>query len=118
MAQAAQGGGDDGEHEADVLAGDRAEVREAGGSAEDVYALREQAVGADAAGRLAALDQRRAEWEGRVDAYRAARSAIDADASLTLVQREAVIEDLRAQHFDESERLRVRALDRIEAGGQ
>ena len=46
------------------------------------HALREQAVGAEAAARLAALDAQRAAWRSRVDAYRQERAAIDADPAL------------------------------------
>ena len=38
-----------------------------------------QQVGTEAAARLAALDRERADWQARLDAYRAARAAIDAD---------------------------------------
>jgi lipase chaperone LimK len=96
------------------LARDEAALREAGGSAEEIHALREQAVGGEAADRLAALDQRRAEWQIRVDAYRQERATIDADASLAAEQRETALEALRARHFRDGELLRIRALDRME----
>jgi lipase chaperone LimK len=97
------------------LARDEAALREIGGSAEEIRALREQVVGRAAADRLAALDQRRAEWQARVDTYRQERAAIDADPSLAAEQRETALEALRASHFRDPELPRIRALDRIEA---
>ena len=97
------------------LARDEAALRAAGGSPEEIQALRERAVGSEAADRLAALDQRRTEWQGRVDAYREERAAIDRDASLSDEQREAALEALRARHFSSAELLRIRALDRMQA---
>lgn len=96
------------------LSRDEAALRDAGGSPEEIRALREQAVGTEAADRLAALDQRRAEWQARVAAYRQARAAIDQDASLSPEQRESALEALRVHHFNETELARIRALDRIE----
>jgi lipase chaperone LimK len=95
------------------LAREEAALREAGGSPEEVQALREQAVGREAAERLAALDQRRVEWEGRVEAYRQERAAIEADASASPEQRESALDALRARHFSGTELLRIRALDRV-----
>ena len=95
------------------LAHDEAALRDAGGSPEDVQALREQAVGREAAERLAALDQRRVEWQGRVDAYRQERAAIDADVSASPEQREIALDALRARLFSGSELLRIRATDRV-----
>jgi lipase chaperone LimK len=93
------------------LAEDEAALRAAGGSAEDIQALRARIVGSDAAERLAALDQQRAEWQGRVDVYRQERAAIAQDPSLAPDQRDTAIEALRARDFSGSELLRIRALD-------
>ncbi len=88
-----------------------AALRARGGSDAEVRALREETVGAEAAARLEALDQRRAEWNARLAAYRAARDAVLADPSRDAQAREAAIEDLLARNFDARERIRVRALD-------
>jgi lipase chaperone LimK len=85
-----------------------------GASSADLQALRESAVGADAAERLAALDRSRAEWRGRLDSFREARAAIEADASLDEAARARAIASLRAESFTEPELLRVDALDQIE----
>jgi lipase chaperone LimK len=70
------------------------------------FAAREQLFGSDAAGRFAALDQSRAEFERRVRAYLIARSQLPAtDAPAR--------ERLRAQFFNASEAARVAALEAI-----
>jgi lipase chaperone LimK len=91
-------------------------LRESGGSDGDVRALRDQMVGPEAADRLAALDERRAEWTRRLDAYRAERDPIASNASLDPQAREAALENLRARLFDARERLRVRTIDEVEIG--
>lgn len=90
-------------------------LRTAGASDAEVFAERERELGPAAAERLAALDRENAAWQARIDAYRAARERILADPSLADADREAQIETLRAERFDERERMRVRALDEVEA---
>jgi len=97
------------------LAREEAALRAAGGSPAEIQALREQAVGSEAAERLAGLDQRHAEWQARVGAYHQERAAIDADASLGGAQRDAALEALRGRHFSGPELVRIRALDHLEA---
>jgi lipase chaperone LimK len=97
------------------LAREEAALRAAGGAPEEIQALREDAVGSEAAQRLAGLDQQRAEWQARVDAYRQERATIDADASLDATQRDAALDALRGRHFTGPELLRIRALDHLEA---
>lgn len=92
---------------------DEQKLRDAGGSAEDIRALREQHFGSEAADRLAALDAERAGWQQRLDDYRRARQSIEDDASLTADERARQIDALLAENFTEPERLRVRALDQV-----
>lgn len=89
-----------------------------GGSPDDLHALRERMVGPEATARLEALDRERAGWQRRLDAYRAERGAIDADASRTPAEREAAVAQLRAGRFAPEERRRVEALDRIDVAGR
>ncbi|HSQ00479.1 MAG TPA: lipase secretion chaperone [Candidatus Dormibacteraeota bacterium] len=96
------------------LARDEAVLRAEGGSADDVQRLREERVGAEAAQRLAALDDARAAWRERVASYRAARAAIDADPALDDAARASAVSALRARHFNGAELTRIDALDRIE----
>ena len=88
-------------------------LRASEGSDADTRALRERMVGAEAADRLAALDQDRAAWQARVDEYRVDRLAIDENPSLDAAGRTAALDELRASRFTEPEQIRVAALDRI-----
>lgn len=89
-------------------------LREAGASPSEIRALRERYWGPEAADRLEALDREEAEWRRRVDDYRAARTAIENDASLRPEEKVHKIEELVAARFTARERIRVDALDRIE----
>jgi lipase chaperone LimK len=88
-------------------------VRQAGGSAADVEALRAEVVGAEAAQRLAALDAERAAWQTRVDEFRAARAAIEDDGSQSSDDRARAIAALLAERFTPPERVHIEALDRL-----
>jgi lipase chaperone LimK len=93
------------------LARDESALRNAGGSPEEIRALRESRFGKEAADRLEELDRKRAEWQQRLDAYRNERAAIEADPSLSPEQRRQRLEDLRASRFDEREAMRVEVQD-------
>ena len=95
-----------------LLRREEARLRAEGGTDDEVSLLREERLGASAAKRLSDLDASRARWQARFDAYRRERREILVDAPAT--ERSALIEALRARHFDEHERVRVRALDRAE----
>jgi lipase chaperone LimK len=93
-----------------------AALRAAGAGPAEIAAERERRFGPEAAARLAALDLRRAEWDARVAAYRAERDALRA-RGLEAEESAAALEALRDARFQGPERLRIEALDRIEAGG-
>jgi lipase chaperone LimK len=88
---------------------------EAGATAGEFRALREEMVGAAAADRLEALDARRDAWNRRIEAYRLERDLALRTAPADDVA--AVVERIRAERFDERERVRIRALDRSEGIG-
>jgi len=88
-------------------------LRAAGAGAAEIEALRTQRFGADAAERLSVLDAERAAWQERVTAYRAERDERLANAPPA--ERDALLGEIRARHFDTAEQLRIRSLDRIEA---
>ena len=90
-------------------------LRAAGGGDAELRALREETVGPEAAERLAALDEARAAWTRRIDAYRVERDRVLADPSLDPPTREARLEELRSRGFDARERIRVRTLDELES---
>jgi lipase chaperone LimK len=99
-----------------ALRRDEARLRAAGGSDAEVRALREARFGPEAAERLAALDRTRAEWDARVAEYRAERDRVAARES-DPAARAAALAALRDARFEGPERLRVEALERMEADG-
>lgn len=79
----------------------------------DLYQKRVSVVGEPAANRLARLDEERASWNSRYQAYSVQRDAVLNNSGLP---RESQIEEvlsLRMRLFDDSERVRVAALDQI-----
>ncbi len=94
---------------------DEARMRAEGASDAEVGALREARFGSEAAARLAALDQSRAAWAARVAAYRAERERVAAREPDDAEARAAAIAALRDAQFTGAERLRIEALDRLEA---
>ena len=90
-------------------------LRSTGASDADVWALRAQAFGPEAADRLAALDAANADFARRMADYRSARDALQADPSLSPEERTQALERLRAERFHPDELARVRALDGLPA---
>lgn len=93
-----------------------ARMRAAGASAQQIAAARTAAFGADAATRLAELDQARAAWDSRLARFRAERAALLADAALDDAERRRRVDELLARSFSATERIRVETLDRISGG--
>ncbi len=91
---------------------EEARLRTAGASAAEIEHLREARFGREAADRLAELDEERARWASRLAVYREARDRALARASAG--DREAILEAVRAEHFESGELLRVRTLDALE----
>jgi lipase chaperone LimK len=90
------------------------DLRAAGGSEEEVFAVRELYFGREAAERLSALDAKQREWRARLESYRSERDALLSEIEGEEPEKQhAAIEDLRRQHFSELEVLRVRALDEM-----
>jgi lipase chaperone LimK len=93
------------------------ELRANGGSAEAIFALREQAYGRAAAEEFGVLDAERERWQQRWDGYRAQRKAL-ADKSLLAEERQAGLEDLRRGWFLDDELARVQTLEATEASSR
>ncbi|MGB1221727.1 MAG: lipase secretion chaperone [Alcanivoracaceae bacterium] len=87
------------------------ELQQQGASEADVRLLREQVVGAEAADRLEALAQERADFSRRVDQWLALRDDILANSNLADADRDAQVARLRQARFSDSEQLRVQALE-------
>lgn len=81
-----------------------------GGSPQELRSAREQLVGPDATARLEALDRQRSEWAARLQSYQAQRKSLLTDATLSGVQREQALTQLRSRLFSPQEQLRVQTL--------
>ncbi|WP_111656305.1 lipase secretion chaperone [Isoalcanivorax indicus] len=94
---------------------DVAALREAGASEYEIRAVREAALGREAAERLEALDRQREQWDRRYADYRRAVAEIAA-SGLAQEDQEREVARLREATFDEQEQRRVQALDRMQDG--
>lgn len=84
------------------------ERRASEGTEKEIFDLRAEAFGAEAAKRLADLDRRNAEWREKYEQYAAERRAMMNDARNI---NEADLATLRSLYFTENELLRVSAID-------
>tara|TARA_Y100001934_G_scaffold232542_1_gene281401 strand:+ start:1467 stop:2495 length:1029 start_codon:yes stop_codon:yes gene_type:complete len=89
-------------------------LREQGASEAEIRALREQHFGPAAADRFAAMEQQRAEWDQRYDAYRTQRQVL-INSGLSHTDQQIALARLQQRLFAEKELARVQALDRINA---
>ena len=87
------------------------------GKPEELRAIREQLVGAEATDRLEALDKERAAWDGRMNDFFAQRDAIMKNQSLSEQDRQKQVNDLKLKNFNEQERVRVETLTTIHDQG-
>jgi len=85
-------------------------MRLKGASDSDIFEARSETLGNHAAGKLAKLDQRRAEWKQRLADYAAARNEIKA-SGLSDQDQLLALNDLVDRRFQGREKIRVRALD-------
>lgn len=74
------------------------------------YAERAQPWGDAAAARLAQLDQRRAQWQARLDAYAQRSRRIRANDALDAQQRQVALQQLLHDSFHGPERIQVQAM--------
>jgi lipase chaperone LimK len=87
-------------------------MRAEGASKEDVRAYREATFGAEAADRLTALDEARAAWKRRVDAFKEQREKISTKDEAAFREAEQALLD---RSFTTTEQRRVRATLAMEA---
>lgn len=92
------------------------ELRNQGGTNEELYQLRSEQVGADAAERLAQLDIDRAQWKNRIDSWLADRENFLRDPQLSRADRPELLAQWRNERFNGAEVKRVEALERIHDG--
>ena len=91
------------------------QLRAQGASAEQVRALRQQLVGAEATTRLEALDQQRAGWKQRIASFAAAKAQIENQKGLSDGDKQSAIQQLANEQFNENERLRLDAAVELSA---
>lgn len=88
-----------------------AQARAQGASEAEIFHIRQQAYGAEAAERFAIADKEIATWDGRVANYREQRRQILATEGLSESDKEAAIQALREQHFEGTELQRIPVID-------
>ncbi|MBC9250600.1 lipase chaperone [Pseudomonas alcaligenes] len=84
-----------------------------GGDAAQLQQLRLQLVGAEATARLEALDRQRQQWQQRLSDYRQEKAQIEANSGLSADDRQAAIERLAGERFNDQERLRLSAAEQL-----
>ena len=95
----------------DALEAAEKEARARGASAAEMLAVRTRLVGAEAARNLAALDEENAEFERRVNAFKAEKDKILANAQLSEPERVASVDGLRNRDFRENEHFLLHAYE-------
>lgn len=90
-----------------VLAEAEQQLRQQGGTPEQLQALRTSMVGAEAAQRLAAVDAEAAAWQGKLQQWQQQREQLGKDGSLSELQRQQALQTLEQQLFSENERKRL-----------
>ncbi len=96
----------------DALQAAESDARARGASDAEMLALRTQFVGAEAARNLAALDAENAAWDQRVQAFKAEKNAILANAKLSEPERLASLDRLRERDFKPNELFLLQASDK------
>ncbi|MBL0695702.1 lipase secretion chaperone [Comamonas sp. JC664] len=90
------------------------ELQESGATAEDLRQHRLATVGPEATERLEAMDREEADWKRRLTDFRARREALR-QSEQDPTARQAAVQRLLFDTFSPEERLRVEALDAIDA---
>jgi lipase chaperone LimK len=86
------------------------QMKQQGASAEELFQLRAQSLGNQAATALAQLDQHYAEWDKRLASYEQERAAIQ-QSGLSPQDQKMAVASLIEQRFKPDERLQVEALE-------
>lgn len=85
------------------------QLRDQGGTPEQIRSLRQQTVGAAATARLETLDSQRAEWQRRLADFSSAQQQIDDNPGLSPQDKAAARTRLAEERFSEQERVRLDA---------
>lgn len=93
------------------------EIRARGGSAQELYALRESMVGAQAAERLAKLDAENADWQQRLSKYLELRGQILARGGASAEQQQAITALRNSTFSAPEERIRAQTYESMRDKG-
>jgi len=91
-------------------------LKEQGAGDAEIYALREQAYGAEGAENLKALDIQRKQWKQLVALYHVDLNSMIASSGGSDYIDQELLQSLRAQYFEGPELTRIQAIDKIEIG--
>jgi lipase chaperone LimK len=83
-----------------------------GGDQQQVRELRREMFGDEAVQRFDELDQQRAQWDARINAYLSQRTSILSNQGLAQDELNSQVDALRASLFDALEQVRVRSIER------
>jgi lipase chaperone LimK len=83
-----------------------------GGDQQQVRELRREMFGDEAVQRFDELDQQRAQWDARINAYLIQRTSILSNQGLAKDELNSQVDSLRASLFDALEQVRVRSIER------
>jgi lipase chaperone LimK len=83
-----------------------------GGDQQQVRELRREMFGDEAVQRFDELDQQRAQWDARINAYLIQRTSILSNQGLAQDELNSQVDSLRASLFDALEQVRVRSIER------
>jgi lipase chaperone LimK len=89
-----------------------AKVLAEGGDHQQVRELRREMLGDEAVQRFDTLDQQRAQWKSRIDAYLIQRANILSNQGLTKDELNIQVDVLRASLFNAQEQIRVHSIER------
>jgi lipase chaperone LimK len=84
-------------------------MKAAGQTESDIYQMRAESLGEEAASALAQLDQQRNQWQQRLDVFNSEYQSISA-SGLSETDQKIEVNALLARDFDTTESIRVRAL--------
>lgn len=93
------------------------EIKTRGGSAQEIYALRESIVGAQAAERLAKLDAENADWRQRVSKFLDLRAQILASGGAVAEQQQAITALRNTTFSAPEERIRAQTYESMRDNG-
>ncbi len=86
------------------------DMRKSGASEEEIYQIRAQSLGDDAAAAMAKLDTDRSAWQSRLNSYSAEKTQIE-NSGLSTEDQVVAMNELIDTSFSGTERVRVRALN-------